>query len=1034
MRITYLFTVIFTVLSSVSLFATAGVDFNVEGYFSFEKSISPALSSDGSKLSISKLHYKTGEKSLRWDWKKEGASFKLNVPIKYMKENPNPKETSISSFVFWLYSPKEINGNLIFRFLKKGRECCRFTYKLGFEGWRGAWVAFDRDMEGSPEEGMDTIDIQVLGSDKGTLFFDGIIPSAFEDSRYHTPDFQVPYVNKNTDVHWLLLYKNWNKELSEQFLNPSARLQKITEEMQMLEDRFVDLVSGDVRPIEFDKLVKAYNSYKIHRNNDGSIIGKPIFFIRYGETYDNIGVSDAKNQFSASGQLLRDYNDLMFKIAVAYRKTTDWDEKAELEKMYLNMTEHLLDQGFACGSGMGTLHHLGYSMRNFYTAPVIMKEVLLNSGLIKRVQQAMEWFSGAGEVKEPSKLPGVDIDAFNTYLLSRMAAIIMLNDNHYKYAYIKALSYWINNGFKYTSGTLPSFKSDGTIFHHRRAYPAYAVGGLDGAVKAVWLLKGTSFAISENSHNNLKRALMEMRFYCNLRSFPLAMSGRHPDGKGSLAPYQYALLADAGSPDGKEMIDAELARAYLRLCNGKGRWFKKFTSAGYKAENSPEGAKAYGYNSSLSYRKDNWLVTIAGHSRYLWSAEIYNGANLYGRYLTHGSMEILGDSSAGGDKSVISSFGSGYKVPGYDWCHIPGTTAATIPMEEMKANVLNVDKFSGYEEMLLSDQWFAGGVIHDIDNKTGHGKSGAYAMILHENEKYNGSLQAHKSFFAFRNRIICLGSGLKNLKPNSSLNTTLFQNTIDENTITIFNGNEYKKTNVIKEEKQPLNVLKDRFGNMWFVKNSDVVMSRSVQQSLHAETDLPTKGVFEKAFIRHWDVDKDGNVKDSTANCYEYMVAIHPSVSQSADYTKKSPYELLSLTDSLHSVRDLESGTIGAAVFETSKVDSLITEATPCVMMYSYLDSKKVLLSVSNPDLALYSGMADKVYENGRYKERSVYSRNWIDNPCADTKISIKLKGHWTVSSLGKTRLNIVYNEGNTIINIITSEAKTEEIILKNED
>lgn len=64
MRITYLFTVIFTVLSSVSLFATAGVDFNVEGYFSFEKSISPALSSDGSKLSISKLHYKTGEKSL----------------------------------------------------------------------------------------------------------------------------------------------------------------------------------------------------------------------------------------------------------------------------------------------------------------------------------------------------------------------------------------------------------------------------------------------------------------------------------------------------------------------------------------------------------------------------------------------------------------------------------------------------------------------------------------------------------------------------------------------------------------------------------------------------------------------------------------------------------------------------------------------------------------------------------------------------------------------------------------------------------
>ena len=39
--------------------------------------------------------------------------------------------------------------------------------------------------------------------------------------------------------------------------------------------------------------------------------------------------------------------------------------------------------------------------------------------------------------------------------------------------------------------------------------------------------------------------------------------------------------------------------------------------------------------------------TVAGHSRYLWSAEIYRGANHSGRYLTHGSMQLLAEKYGG---------------------------------------------------------------------------------------------------------------------------------------------------------------------------------------------------------------------------------------------------------------------------------------------------------------------------------------------------------------------------------------------------
>ncbi len=56
-----------------------------------------------------------------------------------------------------------------------------------------------------------------------------------------------------------------------------------------------------------------------------------------------------------------------------------------------------------------------------------------------------------------------------------------------------------------------------------------------------------------------------MRFYNNLLTWPLSLSGRHPDGLGHIEPLHFARLAMAGSHDGQKSIDAELASAYLRL-------------------------------------------------------------------------------------------------------------------------------------------------------------------------------------------------------------------------------------------------------------------------------------------------------------------------------------------------------------------------------------------------------------------------------------------------------------------------------------
>lgn len=984
------------------------------GVLSFEESTAPAVASKGSKAYVSDEHSKLGNRSLKWEWKRKNAVLSVPEHIFYLPENPDPKETSVSSFVFWVYSPEKLDGELRISFLKEGRECCFFNYGLGFRGWRGAWVAFDRDMQGTPEKGMDEIRITAPEDvRKGCLYFDGIIPASFQDVRYHTPDWQAPFINEKTTNHWLVLNKNWKLALD---IPLKDRLDSSDiRDMRTINDRFLELVTEKAKPYKLNKARKVYESYNISHNEDGSIKGKPIWFIRYGETFLNLGITDAKQTFKANGQLLMTLNDHLLRIAVSAVKAKDSHEKEEFTQMYLDLTRHLLDQGFAAGSGQGTLHHLGYSMRNFYTAPVIMQEALREAGLAGQVQQAMEWFSGVGEVKLAPKEPGMDIDAFNTSLMGRMASVLMLEDGPYKYAYLQALSRWIDNGMKHTEGLRPCFKTDGSVVHHRKSYPAYATGGFTGAVNAVWMLSDTGLAVSQESHTNLKDALLTMAFYCYGDRFPLAMSGRHPDGEGALIKKHYYRLAMAGSPDKEEPIDKDLAHTFLRLENanyarGDGYVYERYEVPSrektflmkhgiYSMDSvKPSGTRTFAFNCSMSHRFEDRLVTIAGHSRYLWAAEIYNQANHYGRYLTHGSMQILAPAEEG-------LAGGGFYQKGWDWCHIPGTTAAVLPMEQMKANVLNVDEHSGYEEMLLSDEWFAGGVTHK-------GQSGAFAMKLHEHDKYNGSLRARKSFFTFENRIICLGSDIENSLKGAEVHTTLFQNYIG-------NVKDYSGPDFINDRTD---IARDYTGAAYYVKGHEIHLTRGIQHSLHEETDAPTEGMFEKAYIDHGDIVRNGG--------YEYMVQM-PVFDDIEVCPKHLPYEVIRKDSSVHGVVDLRSRTRAFAVFEEGAVDSLIVHSSPAMIMYS-TDEEVMTLSASNPDLALYEGPSDEKFDdNGKRIERSVYGRDWIDNPCGETEISIILEGLWNISDRNGCEVSASHESGKTRLLFKSKEARTEEIKLK---
>lgn len=992
--------------------------FNHPSIFSFENGISPVQGDVHSQFSTTNNHFKHLNQSLVWKWSAPSAQWSIKQDIGYKPHNPKSKDNSVATFVFWVYAKSPIKTDkLKVEFLKNGRVCTSFEYGLNFTGWRGAWIAFDRDMQGKPETGMDEMRVTAPGTASGELIFDHIILSSLQDVRQHTADLQAPYINPKTENHWLILLRSWNQQFDIQAnkkISPEEK--KSIREIHNRLERFL-LEGKKVVPLQ--QLTDAVNEYKIQKNADGTVNGLPVFPDRWGETYEYLGADNYK-KLLGNAMGLSSFTKLILDLGVSYHKNKNQVEKDSIANMFVLLMQHMLDQGFQAGSALGTLHHLGYNIRDYYTAAFLMKEPLVKAKLDQEVQQSMEWFAGTGELKIKPTQPGLNIDAFNTSLIARLASILMMTDSPEKARYMLTFTRWIDNGFLYTEGTEMSFKPDGTMFHHRGNYPAYAVGGLEGAVTANYLLYQTAYQLKPSGRQVLKNALLAMRTYCNLQTWPLSLSGRHPDGKGHLVPEQYALMALSGSTDYADKIDKDLAAAYLRLeTRPATKYVKKFKELGIEAEKSPSGNWSYNYSCLNVHRRNDWSATAMGHSRYLWSTEIYVGANLYGRYLNHGNLQILGSGEP------ISNFGSGFNQKGWNWNHFPGTTATVLPMKDLRANVKNLDAESGYEEMLLSDETYAGSLSFQQ-------KQGLFAMKLHENPKYNGSLRARKSYFFFDNRIVALGSGVQSTMPGKSVNTTLFQVYLPKTDQTIgVNGTDIAAFPYSASLENDKNLVSDGLNNHFFVKQGKINVSKSLQHSFDEETDEPTQNNFALAAIDH-------GVAPASAG-YEYMVLVQPTEEElektEKDFksSKKEPYVVLQHDSLAHIVYDKATKTTGYALFEAGNVNAktdVLYSSVPCMVMTS--KTKKMNLSICDPDLHFYKGDADVKYDAaGKPIERSIHSMLWANNASAVSEIDIQIKGVWKISGSSEYFQVKKTENGNTTLTVKCQHGMSREVVLE---
>lgn len=948
--------------------------------YQFEKGIpSNFITGKNSKIEITKEKFKDGTSSLKWDFKKN-STLTIKGDVGYKVFQKGKQEKARSSFVMWIYNKKPIDDKMQVQFKKKGEVKSYFSINMNFTGWRTMWVQYDRDMSGKAEENMDEITF-IAPNVNGEIYIDQIYTSILIDPRHNARDEQVDFVNLQADSavnsHWMALYKNYNAILQ------NKNIKKLTSEevqgIKSVENRFRNDI---IKKVKVNSKLIEKNREKLQEYLTTTIVS-PQTVVLYKD------FSKEEKSYLKDVQI-KEYGSWLRDLAFMYNSTEDKKYKKEIYEIFKKGLNHLYEQGWAKGSCQGTIHHLGYQVRELYQSIFLMKEPLLKDKSLKQAKEMVTWYSAMGILYTPdSEIKGVNADVLNTMLPGMLIAILLNDDDKVTASQLYQLNHYLTKSIDYAPGLLGGFKEDGSMFHHMQNYPAYAKGAFEGLTPIMYYLGNTAFALDDYSFNIVKKAVLMTRVYSNTYTWLISISGRHPDDRFQISDEVFRYLA-LGKKVGN---DSELASAYLRLAP-QGRFAEELSSLGFKAETTPQGAWTMNMSSLQLHRRDNWLIGVKGYSRYLVGNETYIKNNLFGRYMSYGNFQIL-------ENSLIES---GYVQQGWDWSHFPGTTAIALPIDKLKSPISQVDIYSGVEEMLLSDETFSGG--NSLNN------NGMFAMKLHEHSKYNDTHRARKSVFLFDNRVILLGSDIEN-KSDYETHTTLFQNYLSD------------KNSISKVEKlKNSNFILDTQNNLYKVVEGKLKYKNGLQYSLDQNKGIPTENYYEMAYINHG--------KNPKNQKYQYAILVKGDKEEQERFKKNSNYQVLQQDYNAHIVEDEISKMRGYALFENGDVKDKYLKSvdTPSLILIK-TNENSLELSFVDPDLRLYEGKDESQYEkNGKLKEVSIYSRKWNSNSSIPHTSTIILNGKYSLEKENKN-ISIEIVDNTTIVKITTTYAMPVKLALR---
>ena len=522
---------------------------------------------------LSDRHFLSGKHSLQWRYR-GGESLQLGLEKFYVDNDAATKEygnPAVSVVVLHLYQEQPQPGKkLRVEFGRSDRQeaDCWFDFGLDFSGWRTGWVAYSRDMQGTPHPDMDFIRLKAPEGSEGTLFLDDLIPCVVIDRRHQEPDLQLPFVRYSDEFDnretlgnpWLTthLKPDMAKELSAEETAGFRTIERHFDEDFNGENP--KMIAPAAVPKQMESIRKAFEEFGIRRSADGVITGRPVFFVINPRMYELVRNGA---EISKDFVLVRQYGTMMLRLAQSYRRTSDPEFRRMLGEYFELMVRHLLDQGYVYGSNMGARHIAGYGTREMFGALILMRDLLAEKGLREEIFRMGQWHFDLNSTLDERYYILPNADQFNIDMRSMLISIMMLPDTPEKAARLKAFSAFFNRNLSWeTPGWMGGFKPDGMVFHHWGHYPAYVYGAMAGASRICWLLSDTPWAATPEALKTLKKAINAADVYC-ISDTALALHGRVPFRimSNSMIAFCARMLGKAG--------DAQMASLYRRLGGAK---------------------------------------------------------------------------------------------------------------------------------------------------------------------------------------------------------------------------------------------------------------------------------------------------------------------------------------------------------------------------------------------------------------------------------------------------------------------------------
>lgn len=983
--------------------AAQGSIFEPDGtILGFEKmddlsSIKASLSTYQQSETISVL----GSKSLKWEWTR-GASLELPL-IHYqsqkIKISPFAKTQCL---VLWIYNDKPSLGQLTFSIGSKNSKELSCSFQLNYKGWRTAHIPLSQ-MNGEKVPAMgelvsyDRLHIEVSKDHpepSGIFFIDDVYTTVL-DARHPSGDRQAPYVhgviNGATHATQWLGQKSVPTKEQLSFSSDSASPQ----ELKALRDMIKAEVQSSTQAFaqkglskkKFQKVMTKFKALKIQEIQDSGLTylqGPYIALAGQGLPKNLIEEGKEQGHYIA----IRSFEGTLFELAKSYITSNDDEQKQKLKHCFLLATRAYLQSGWAAGSNMGALHHLGYNNRKIAPSLLMMKEELREAGLLREVSDSLNWFVVAQVIKEPHHTDP-DLDLFNTVLYSHYLATMMHPNDSDGVHHAKLLSRWMGRTFADHSQS-GGFKPDGTSWHHWGHYPAYTNGAINNAVMVTNKLSRAGFPLSPKGLAGLQNAVKTIMLYSQGDRYPRSLCGRHPL-QGSHRSFIH-------KPYTQEFVHlAPVDRDLLKLHQY------------HTKDGQIHGHWTLPYSALNLHRRGETLVSVRGFSQYAWGSEIYN-FNRFGRYQSYGTIDIIYK-----DEKALA-------YAGYDWNLHPGTTITYLPLHELESPLPIW--------MVKGSTRFANGV-HDAKGHNGaHGFMLNDSMLTNLDPKYEEiftkeKLTARKSTFFMDDMILCLGSHISGKHPSAPVYTVLTQRHLDtETTGVAINGETQSFPS--NHTGKTIQRLHDghKTGYLITGPNANIIITQKEQVSRGDECTFneqrrpprgtkkgkpnlrrepETRGNYLSAVIDHGIKPEDeryGYIIFPAVNGEEFEVK-----SKAVQHQPELYYSIISQKDTLHAVKNQRSSTETYICYEAQDMiphEALHAVSEPCLLMINKRDGH-YNISAALPDLHL-----------------SAFSREHQHKSYASRPHAYELifEGEWTLSQTSP-HVSASYRQGQTIITII---------------